>query len=240
LADKYVQADLREKCLDFLTSILNMENVYTILDFAHKENLPLMKNWCLACFKNKVGEENIAGLIQYLATRQEDHEFNKEISKFALNFVLDNFFEIYEKGKDNIQIYEDFFLKSIEMKTIPRLANLLGRESYILEKEKDWYNQERSEEINNARREVIRKSLPNLKEAVLSFVEENAEIIMTSKVSKGFSNEFLKDFILFTTKTLSNVKAELKNVKKRMEPNQNDLNKEENSHELKKTKKSEE
>jgi len=215
LADKYLQEDLCKKCLNFLTSIPNMENVYTILDFAHQENVSQIKVWCTKLFQDKLTIHNVAELIKYLVDRQEDLESKENNRKFrnqALNFVLDNFFEIHENEKGNIQLYEDFLLKNIEIDTIPPLADFLGQEQ------------------KKYREEIFEKSTIHLKEAVFSFIEENARIVMTSPEAKDFPHGFLRELFLYTAENKP-LKSE---NRKRMEPSQNGLDGE--GHELKKTK----
>ena len=58
-ADKYVQNDLREKCVDFFKFNLNSDNVYKILDFTRQENLSSLKDWCLNLLKNKTNPTNV-------------------------------------------------------------------------------------------------------------------------------------------------------------------------------------
>jgi len=217
LADKYLQEDLREKCLNFLTSMINMENVYMILDFAHQENSTGLKNWCLKCVKDKLNVLNVAGLIEYL-DRQEDSEWkenHRQFRNFAFNFIL----RILQKEKK--QVYEDFLLKNVEMDTISPLIQFLGH-AYDFSEKSDWGKREK---------EIFEKCTARLKEAAFRFVEGNAKVIMTRPEAKDFPHEFLRDFIVYTTENQA-----LKSGKKRMEPSQNSLDEE--NHELKKTKKS--
>ena len=212
LADKYLQEDLREKCLNFLTSIINMDNVYKILDFGHQENVSQIKIWCMKLFQDRITIDNVAELISYLLDLQEDSEFkenNKAFRNFALNFVLERFLEISQNEKGNMQRYEKFILKNIELETVSALAIFLARFNELPENEKFF--------------------VARIREAVFNFVQENVENIMMSEIAKTFPIGFFTDFTLYLASQIP------KSLKKRMEPVQDDD--EEENQTLKKTKK---
>jgi len=174
LADKYREEDLCEKCVYFLRSILNMDNVYKILDFSHQENLSKVRIWCIELIQEKIIVENVAELISYLLVRQEDSEFkenHRAFRDFTLNFVLDKFIEIYKKENGNMEIYENFIVNNIEMETISALAIFLAREKGHF--------------------------IAKIKEAVFSFVQENIESLMISEIGKAFPIGFFTDFTLY-------------------------------------------
>ena len=250
LADKYLQEDLPKKCLNYMTYNINIENVYKILDFAYEENILHLQNCCLKFFKDKLTIHNVSKLIKYLLDYDADSKL--KLRHFAFNFVLDNFFEIHENENGNMQqIYEDFLIKNIGMDTIPPLARFLSRdfkpsqrERYPLkgdedsEEDEDECGYEYGNGIAPIGKDLFEKCTAHLKEAAFGFIQENAEIIMTSKIAEDFPNGFFRDFVLYTTRNFNNLKTEnqaLRNERKRLEPSQNQLDEE--SHELKKTKK---
>jgi len=139
LADKYVQHDLQKKCLDYLTDNINIENVYEILDFAQEENTPDLKYWCLKFFEYNLNIEDIAGLIEYLLDGQEDQYFKEDRQEFiekALTFTIDKYSTIYENENGDMEFYEDFLIKNIEMSTILPLAKFLSGLQKLPEDEK--------------------------------------------------------------------------------------------------------
>jgi len=214
-----------------------MENVYTILDFAQKEDISRIKIWCTKLFNDKLNVNNVAGLIEYL-NQKEDLERNKGFRNQALSFVLDNFFKIYENEKgNNIDIYEKFLLKNIEMDTILPLAQFIGRGSQLPVKEKfNPFKQKDEEENSRRRKEIFEKSTVDLKLGVFRFIEENMKVVMASEIAKDLPHNFLRDLLSHMAENLSKTKTENRALKKRMEPSQNGFDEEE-SHELKKTKK---
>jgi len=257
LADKYLQEDLCEKCLNFLTSRINMDTVYKILDFfAHEENVPQIRLWCTKLLKDKLNLQNVKRFIKYLADRQEDPEFkenNKEVRNQAINFVLENFFEINEN--ENMEIYEDFIMKNIDMETVSALAGFLGSSHELPENAKEYPLKRRK--AVRVRAEVLEERITRIKEAAFSFVYENVKTVMTSKAAKDFKNAFFIDFTLYSAERAAKEIQALKKVsdgemriesqennkevrkgneKKRMEPVKDD--EDEEMFELKKTKKS--
>jgi len=66
IADKYLQNDLTERCMDFLKYNIILDNVYTILDFAQKEDISPLKAWCMQFLRNNLNTKNLSGLIKYL------------------------------------------------------------------------------------------------------------------------------------------------------------------------------
>ena len=53
-ADKYVQNDLREKCVHYLKLNIHSDNVYKILEFARQEDLIPLKDQCLHFLTKKI------------------------------------------------------------------------------------------------------------------------------------------------------------------------------------------
>ncbi len=240
LADKYVQNDLCNKCLLFLRGQINFESIYAILDFAFKENLPMLKNSCLKfflenlSFKKKdlytVGYldrqsiENVVGLINYL-DRQEDLEFNEDHKDFrncAFNFIIEHFSEIHRIEGVNMNLYENFLIKNIALETISALALFL----------------ERSDEWPENKKAIFERFLKELREEAFGFVQKN---ITRSNMGNNLSSNFLGDFTRYMAEKLDKLQKEriqAKNVKTRMEPSKNrDVEEEDENSGLKKTKK---
>ena len=125
-ADKYVQSDLSEKCVNYLKHKINSFNVYKILDFARLQNLSLLKDWCLDLLK-KINRDTIVGLVDYL-NKQKDPEFAQEdleLRNLTLAFVMNNFIEISKDQKAPPTFYEDFLIKNIAFETILDLGKFI-------------------------------------------------------------------------------------------------------------------
>jgi len=239
LADKYLQEDLCEECVNFLSKNIKEDNVYKILDFAHEKDIPVLKNCCMEYFKNHLNIKNADQLIDYLG-RQEDPEFkenNREFRNFAFGFVLDYFFDL-ENEREKLQIYESFLLRNIEMDTIPCLVRFLDRSYRLPGKEK--HPQEDASEDSSDEDDVILKRFSmrprvpktkdlfdertvQLKEAAFSFIHENMKTILTRENSEGFSKDFLRDFTFHLVEKTSN---QIQNLM--LKVNQTEISQEEN------------
>jgi len=202
LADKYLQNDLREKCLIFLTSLINMDSIYTILDFARRQGIIYIKSWCLEYLKDNLSLHNIVGRLKFLNCNLKYKENHKEFRDQAFLFVLDNLFEIIGNANGNRQIYEDFIVRNIEVDTIPALARFLSGDlrkqrdtsKEIQESESEDEDEEESEneseDEGQPSKVQISKSLceqckANLKGAVFRFMQENTKTVMTSEPAAG-------------------------------------------------------
>jgi len=198
-ADKYVQNDLREKCVDFLKETLNKDNVYKILDFARQENPPSLKEWCLNFLKNKIDIKNIAGLVEYL-NRQNNLEFaqeNFELRRIALDVVLNNYLEISEDEKTSPTLYEDFLIKNIALDTVLDLGKFIYGHNL-----KTARPSPTELELRNLREKIESRTV-NLKLALVEFIQTNFKILHEKKIAEELPGRFLADllFLIHGNKT---------------------------------------
>ena len=222
LADKYLQEDLGEKCLDSIAHNINTDNVYKILDFAHQESLYHIKNRCLNFLKHNLHINNVSGLIEYLR-RQEDLEFREiiqELRLFVFTFVLKRFFDLYENENGSMQVCENFIITNIEMTTISILERFLSC-SYklfenVLEKRSPKEDEKKTVVFSDQdvhcllrrrttpqTKELFEERTIKLREAAFSFVHENFEALMASKTLEDFSHGLLGEFALYSAERSS-------------------------------------
>ena len=190
LADKYLREDLCKKCLRFLISILSMENISAILDFADERNLPEINDLCRKCFKNNLAPQNVTGFISYLDSR-EDEEFkdrNNEFRKETFKFVLNRFFD------NDVSKNEDFIIKNIEMDTLLDLANFFAGSHILPEHESNSFLG-----IKRLTKRGFQEKTVRIKEATFNFVQENMKPVMTNKIAYNFPPAFFIDLMLYLT-----------------------------------------
>ncbi len=115
LADKYTQADLIDKCLNFLIFKISKDNVYAILDFAHQENLPQIKNWCLKFFESNPKIKNITGLLNYLDNQEDPcfKENNERLIEKACDIIIKKLLTVFEKDKEKMKLSENVEIDEI-------------------------------------------------------------------------------------------------------------------------------
>jgi len=194
LADKYVQEDLREKCMEFFKHIISPDNVYKILDFSRQENLSAIKSWCLNFLKNKIDGSSIYGLVDYV-NKQSNPEYaqeNLELRYKGLSVIVDNYFAL-----SNDQIYEDFLINSINTETVGGLAKFLyGQNIKIDPCQSAKMNIENEIEKE---RERLKPVTVNLKPAVLGFVQKNLKTLHESKITKDIPHSLFVDLLLYGT-----------------------------------------
>jgi len=196
LADKYLENDLTEKCLDFLKFNINADNVYAILEFARKEGIPALSEWCLQSFQNHLSSENVSKLIKYLDHQhlEEVKSENLELRDKALNCVMTNFKEIYRENQESFHFYENFLTSNIEIKTIEKFAKFIGNsdiQSQISENEgeKNEFNSE--------------KVISKLADAVFDFVWKNYKIIQNKDLEFNFPKDFFLGLVSYMSKKLA-------------------------------------
>ncbi len=193
-SDKYLQNDLNEKCMSYLTHNINSDNVYIILDFARQENIPHVKSWCMKFFKKNINIQNIDDLVEYLS-QQNNPEFardNLELRDKALSFIIKNYQEISndKNANRNITFYEDFLIKNITTDTIVPLANFISADIY----EKMMYASSASKEKAKCKFEQETKAL---RSAVFEFAQQNMKIFQAKEVAKNVSKAFLIDLVVY-------------------------------------------
>ncbi len=232
-SDKYLQDDLREKCINFLQYALTEENVYRRLELAHKENLPTLEKWCILFLKNTMEFGKIFDLVEYL--NKESQEFDKNnlpLQKIARDLVVKNYITIIVKQKKKIGFYDEFLAKNVRINTFVKLAKLPYGENNVKVLIRDNPNWEDYERAKKESIELLKQSTANLRSALFAFARENYEQLEEKKHIEKLPKEFLEEF-----KSSENQDAEEpKKGVKRMEPGAQNEGQEENP-ELKKTKK---
>jgi len=186
LADKYLQNDLRDKCITLLMNNLNFENIDAVLDFAHQQDLHDLKNWCIE-FLIRIDLNKIFGLIQYLYRQQnkpEVFEDHLKLSSQAFKLVIQNYGNICQRERDHVRFFENFLIENISLQTISEFAEFISDDSS--------YNQKNFEQ-----------DTLNLKEAIFSFVQENLKEIKRLGINKNFKGDFLTDFGIYMIEKLS-------------------------------------
>ena len=200
--DKFLQNDLNEKCMDFFTSNMNSDNVYTILDFVRQENIHRLTNWCMKFLKNNLTLQNVSGLVRYIYQQQNNPEFakaNLELKYTAIKFLTNQYHDIIRDGKMNVKFYEDFLIQNIGIDTIVHFANFLygkfprlSNHLYILiaPRYTEWYNAS-----------DYQPALVNIKSASFAFAGPNFEQLAEKEIHKDLPHLFLSDLILYLVKT---------------------------------------
>jgi len=120
-ADKYLQNDLIERCLGFLIENINLENVYTILDFARLEEVENLESWCLKFLKDNINVKNISELITYLNKQAQE---NIELRDYALDFILNNYAKIHQNADE---LYDDFLIRNVTIENCLKFFDLIER-----------------------------------------------------------------------------------------------------------------
>ncbi len=177
LADKYVQNDLSEKCLDFLKLTINSENVYKRFDFAFKQNLDELKDFCKNFLKNNLDTNSLPGLIQSL-------EKLPEVKPSVVTFIVNNFDKVYEKYSKNWPFYEDFLIENVDMSTILLFVNLIYGE--------------------HSEDEIMQKT-HSLHKACFDFAGRNLKEIHQKGLAYELPKKFLVDLALSAMGQLSNI-----------------------------------
>ena len=204
LADKYVQNDLSEKCVDYFNSKMSSENVYEILDFAWERSVDKLKNSCYNFLKKNIDANNISGLIQYLEKLSDEDctEDDLEAKANAVSFILNKFAKVYEKNEKNWKICEDFLIKNIEMKTISTFVNFVyWQYSEIIERNKMFYC---GLQVLKESKDSIKQGTVSLKRALLDFSQRNFQEIREKNIILELPNQFLAD--LFESVTEAKVR----------------------------------
>jgi len=213
--------------MNFLKHNLTLENVFTVLDFARQgHQLYHLVHWCLKFLENNINICNVANLIQYL-DKKPDPEFETEhssLKKFAFEIVRNNLIDASQKQKENLQFYEDFLIRNVEMDTFKTLANFICGETY--------------EQLK----------LRNLQKHVFDFAHQNFETLQERNILKNIEKNFFINLVSYEIQkqkifkpiqdipdddkmTIENGKgsdAQPKKGLKRSEPSHNDRISEEN------------
>ncbi len=200
--DKYVQTDLREKCIDFLKYDINQDNVYRRFDFARQEDISHLRSWCLNFLKGKITPKNISGLIEYL-NNQNKAEFakeNLELRDKAIDVLTHNYIETI-KGQ-NTSFFEDFLIKNIGLDTVSILVNFISGCPITFKVYGNGFFSkiEHEEEAIEDLKEKLKPVTINLRDALYLFVQRNLETLTENKTIKEIPHAFLVDLLRNVTK----------------------------------------
>jgi len=190
LADKYVQNDLSEKCIDFLKSSVKPDNAGKIFDFACEQDIDLLKNFCINYLKRNIDVEHLPSLIQLTEKRPE-------IKENIFNFIFNNFDEVFNEYSTNWQFYEDFLIKNVDMSTISLFVNFIYWEHSEMRKTDKMFSDCRVSMFRESKGLIMQNTL-GLKEACLTFAQKNFKEIQEKKISYELPNHFLADVALYS------------------------------------------
>jgi len=201
-AEKHLKDDLRDKCLDFLTANINLENVYPIFDFAREQDLSQLRGWCGNFCRNNIDMNSVVRLMKYI-DQQSNLEFEKEyiiLRDKVLDVLLnENYIKACQNDKNNLGFYEDFLLQNIEINTISSIAKFLGSMKY-----KELMP---SDEDDLSYLEISKTSFEqetaNLKNAAFIFIRENFQEIRQKSIHIQFPLEFFADFVQYLNEKLN-------------------------------------
>ena len=178
-SDKYLQDDLSDKCMGFLTDNISSKNVYTILDFAHQENVPRLKNCCMKFLESNVTVNDLPELVKYI-NQEKNRVFIQEnpiLRDKAINFVIENYTKIFSKEK-NFKLYADFLIDNFTIDTIGRIANWLYGPLFHGETRVNFH-----------------RDLANLKDALCDFAKENFQELKEKQITKKFPAAFWEELV---------------------------------------------
>ncbi len=242
LADKYLQEDLQEECLNFISQNINRENAYKIFDFALRENILEVQNLLSEFLQKNVNINNVIGLIESLGRHEnsEFHDVTLRIRVVTFIFILNHFFDPDEdeNEKGSQQAYENFICENIEMGKVPTLVRFLSCSKRLPEIEEESFPEDlekhsQKEDDNDMvffdsqdidrflkrkatpkTRNIFEEKTTRLRAATFNFIHENSEFALTSRID--FPNDFLGDFNLYsaerTSKEIQDLEMKLKNA----------------------------
>jgi len=127
LADKYVQEDLQDRCLKILVHSLAEGNIQDIFAFARKQDIALLKNWCLKFIRDGLDIGSLTRFIEYLEN-QKNSEYEKEnhqLIEKTLNFILQDISKIITiqlKTKERLDFLGDFLGKRLTAQNIVKFT----------------------------------------------------------------------------------------------------------------------
>ncbi len=176
LADKYIQDDLKDKCVNVLIHHLTPKTICEMFDFACEHNLVLLRSWCLQQFSPyQMDWSNLAKFIKCLDSQKnpEDEKETKELMEKAVDRILKDFAEI-EYSVENqaiAKVFENFLIKNISKENIYKFTNKFT--SHFLRKRNE--------------KEII---VTNVGDAVLNFVFTNYQSFEEKDLVQEFGNTF--------------------------------------------------
>jgi len=223
-SDKYLQNDLNEKCIEFLTHNLTSDNIYKILEFAREKDIPHLKNWCMKYFENNINRNSVSGLIKFLnqQSKQEFVKENFELRKKALDVVMANYVKIYLEQKDHILFYEDFLIRHVNQDTILKFVKFITRDEIkeLFPKPLDISELNR---LRNETKATFDEWNINLRPVVMNFIKDNFELLKVQEIAEELPKVFFIDFSSYLIGALT--KQERKNFENENKADNDDGNK---------------
>jgi len=197
-ADKYLQNDLNQKCIDYLTLPMDPKNVYKILDFACRQNNHEVLNLCTTFLVQTTNLENISQVIEYLNRSQHPNfaAYDHRLRDKAFDLALDAYLNSSKQQNRDLQFYEDFLITNLAINNIQMFLRFFwvdGSKSF----NPFQIRNEPSEDDKNCLVQCARK----LRNPVFNFVKENIKEV-TETTSIFIPDFFWRDFTLFITKKL--------------------------------------
>jgi len=191
-ADKYLQDDLSEKCVDFFTyglASITSDDVEIILGLLHQEI------WCITFFNNNLEVNNLSGLIQYLS---QENTPDGKVNDYAFNFVMKNISEIFKDDNMNTsKLCEDFLIKNITIDTVLRIVHVM------------YDNKERS----NTSKKIPQEKSVNLKKACFDFAKNNFKTLQENNIPEKLPNTVLSELIFYLVETVKQFKKKMISIK---------------------------
>ena len=188
-AEKYLEKDLKITCFEFLTRNLTSENVFRILDFASQQNEKKLWDSGISFLKENLDGCDLSELIKYLDKPQES-EFAKslcDLEDSTVKFVIQQYSELYQKEPAKIQIFEDFLIKNVNMKTIALISNFV--------QEWGWHQEnvlKNSDPVKETRE--AEKTGMNLRKTVFEWVNKNMKEIQEKNYAQNIPKKFWEEF----------------------------------------------
>jgi len=213
-ADKFLQQNLQDECVDFLISNLASDNVYLILDFARQENIPRLKNCCIKLLQVNLNINSISGLIKYLEQQDLSQEENIQLRNRVISFILG------EYGDISMKETEAFLINNIAMENIKIFLNFLCPQSST----NSSYFTGNAWALEEKAGDDFEKDTANLKNAVSRFVLANIDQIKQSNITQSLPQNFLLDLVSYAAGVINKQENQDESVRKspkglkRMEP----------------------
>jgi len=146
--------------------------------------------WCITHLRANISLVNISGIVQ-----SQIPKHSRELRDEALNWIIENYFEIYQKQNQSLRLCEDFLAKNVKKETIARISQFIAGES-------GWKSFRRSENdeeklASDQANEVFEQETKKLRERVYSFMQENWEEMNQEETEKVFPRKLFRDMISY-------------------------------------------
>ena len=175
LADKYVQDDLYDKCMDFLMYNINAKNLPLVFEIAHQQNWNHLRGWCLKSLPSDLTVNDLSELVklQYHQGLTKDVDLRDK----TINLVIEMFQKI-SLDENHFSLFEDFLIDNLNTDTILTILNFI-------------YDQSSQEDA----RRTSKQETIKLKNALFDFGKENFQELRETQITKKFPQPFLEDLI---------------------------------------------